>query len=128
VKLRHLDRWNGARRAAAARYTELLAGTPVKTPFVAAYAEHIFHQYTVQAPRRDALAAFFKERGIPHAIYYPVPLHLQKAFAMSGNREGDFPISEQAAREVISLPMHSELTEEQLVFITDAVKSFYKGS
>jgi dTDP-4-amino-4,6-dideoxygalactose transaminase len=125
VKLKHLDRWNAARRAAAQRYSALLAGTPVRTPFVAPFAEHIFHQYTLRAPRRDALAAFLKERGIPHAIYYPVPLHLQKAFAMSGNREGDFPRSEEAARDVLSLPMHSELTEEQLTHIADAVKRFY---
>jgi dTDP-4-amino-4,6-dideoxygalactose transaminase len=128
VKLKHLDRWNAARRAAAKRYTELFSGSPVTVPFIAPYAEHIFHQYTLRVPNRDALAAFLKERGIPHAVYYPVPLHLQKAFEMAGNREGDFPISEQATREVISLPMHSELTEEQLVYITDALKSFYKGS
>ena len=125
VKLKHLDRWNNARKTAAKRYTELFAGSPVSTPSIAPYADHIFHQYTLRAPKRDALAAFLKERGIPHAVYYPVPLHLQKAFAMSGNRAGDFPLSEQAALEVISLPMHSELTEEQLVFITDAIKSFY---
>ena len=125
VKLKHLDRWNAARRDAAKRYSELFAGSPVSAPFIAPYAEHIFHQYTLRAPNRDGLAAFLKDRGIPHAVYYPVPLHLQKAFAMSGNRMGDFPLSEQAAREVISLPMHSELTEEQLVHIAGAVKSFY---
>lgn len=128
VKLQYLDRWNAARRTAALRYTDLLAGADVRTPFVAPYGEHIFHQYTLRVPKRDALASFLKDRGIPHAVYYPVPLHLQQAFAMAGNREGDFPMSEQAAGEVISLPMHSELTEEQLIFITDAVKSFYKGS
>ena len=128
VKLKHLDRWNNARKAAAKRYTELFTGSPVSAPFIAPYADHIFHQYTLRAPKRDALAAFLKERGIPHAVYYPVPLHIQKAFEMSGNKAGDFPLSEQAALEVISLPMHSELTEEQLVFITDAVKSFYTAS
>ena len=128
VKLKHLDRWNNARKAAAKRYTELFAGSPVSTPFIAPYADHIFHQYTLRAPNRNALAAFLKERGIPHAVYYPVPLHLQKAFEMSGNKAGDFPLSEQAAREVVSLPMHSELTEEQLVFIADAVKNFYTAS
>ena len=125
VKARHLDAWNAERRRAADRYTALLAGTPVTLPFVAPGREHIFHQYTVRAPRRDDLAARLKERGIPHAIYYPVPLHLQKAFAMSGGKPGDFPVTEQAAREVISLPMHSELTEEQQRTIAQAIREFY---
>jgi dTDP-4-amino-4,6-dideoxygalactose transaminase len=125
VKLKHLDRWNQARRDAAARYAARLEGIPITAHSVTPYAEHIFHQYTIRAEKRDALASFLKERGIPHAIYYPVPLHLQKAFAISGNRDGDFPKSEQAAREVLSLPMHSELSEEQVGFITDAVREFY---
>jgi dTDP-4-amino-4,6-dideoxygalactose transaminase len=125
VKLRHLEVYNSARRAAAARYTALLSGTPVTTPFAAPKGEHIYHQYTLRAPKRDSLAAFLKEKGIPHAIYYPVPLHLQKAFAMSGGKTGDFPNTERAAAEVISLPMHTELTEGQLEFITGAVSEFY---
>ena len=125
VKLGHLEEYNAARRKAAARYDELFRGTPVAVPATASYAEHIFHQYTVRVPRRDDLAAFLKERGIPHGIYYPVPLHLQKAFAMSGGRKGDFPVTEKATEEVLSLPMHTELTEEQLTTITGAVKEFY---
>jgi dTDP-4-amino-4,6-dideoxygalactose transaminase len=125
VKAPHLDAWNAARRKAAERYTALLRGTPVTPPCVEPHCEHIFHQYTLRAPRRDDLAAYLKERAIPHAIYYPVPLHLQQAFSMSGGRKGDFPVTEAAAAEVLSLPMHTELTEEQLVFITDAIKGFY---
>jgi len=125
VKLKHLDAWNARRRWAASRYTALLEGTPVTTPSVSPDGEHIFHQYTLRVPKRDGLAAHLKGRGIPHAVYYPVCLHLQKAFAMSGFHEGDFPVAEQAAREVISLPMHSELTEEQLVTFADAIKAFY---
>ncbi len=125
VKLRHLENWNTARRRFAARYDELLAGAPVTVPFVSPVCTHIFHQYTVRAPRRDALANHLKEKGIPHAIYYPIPLHLQKAFAVAGNRKGDFPITEQACDEVLSLPMHTELTEEQQVYMTDTIKSFY---
>jgi UDP-2-acetamido-2-deoxy-ribo-hexuluronate aminotransferase len=125
VKLGHLEEYNAARRKAAARYSELFRGTPVAPPATAPYAEHIFHQYTVRVPRRDDLAAFLKEKGIPHGIYYPVPLHLQKAFAMSGGRKGDFPVTEKATEEVLSLPMHTELTEEQLAAITGAVKEFY---
>ncbi len=126
VKLRHLDRWNSRRREAASRYTELLSGTPVVPPFVAPDAYHIYHQYTIRAPERDALAAFLKGEEIPHAIYYPVPLHLQKAYHGYGYRKGDFPVAEQAAEEVLSLPMHSELTEEALDTIAGAVRRCYR--
>lgn len=127
VKARHLDAWNAERRRAAARYTALLAGTPAVTPYCAPEGEHIFHQYTIRVPERDALDARLKERGIPHAVYYPVPLHLQKAFAMSGYHEGDFPVTEQACREVLSLPMHTELTEEQQQHVCTTIKEFYAG-
>mgnify|MGYP001098783562 CR=1 FL=1 len=76
---------------------------------------------------RDDLAARLKERGIPHAVYYPVPLHLQQAFAMAGNKPGDFPQTEQATREVLSLPMHTELNEEQQAFVCDTIREFYAG-
>ena len=125
VKAPHLDAWNALRRKAAERYTALLKGTPATPPSVESHYEHIFHQYTIRVPRRDELAAYLKERAIPHAIYYPVPLHLQQAFSMSGGRKGDFPVTESAAAEVLSLPMHTELTEEHLVTITDAIKGFY---
>ncbi len=125
VKCAYLDQWNAARRHAAARYTKMLEGSPVVPPFIAPHAEHIFHQYTLRVPRRDELAAYLKEKAIPHAVYYPVPLHLQKAFAMAGSSRGDFPVTEKATEDVLSLPMHTELTEEQLTCITDTVKSFY---
>lgn len=125
VKLPHLEAYNTARRNAAQRYNELLENTPVTVPFVPPGVEHIFHQYTLRAPNRDALASFLKEKGIPHAIYYPVPLHLQKAYAQSGGKKGDFPVTEEAAREVISIPMHTELTEKHVQVITGAIKEFY---
>lgn len=124
VKLRYLDQYNAARRAAADRYNTLFQGTPVVTPFVDPRCGHIFHQYTLRVPKRDGLAAHLKERGIPHAIYYPVPLHLQKAFVMSGGKPGDFPVTEQATREVLSLPMHTELTMEQQQFVAGAINEF----
>ena len=125
VKLPHLAEYNAARRRAASRYGELLKGLPLTVPVAASGSEHIFHQYTIRVPARDALAAFLKEKGIPHAIYYPVPLHLQKAFATSGGKEGDFPVTEKAAGDVLSLPMHTELTEEHLQFIAGAIRAFY---
>jgi len=126
VKLHHLEQFNSARQLAAARYDELLKDAPVTLPVVAPYGQHIFHQYTIRAPKRNALAESLKSKGIPHAIYYPVPLHLQKAFEMSGGKKGDFPVSEGAADEVLSLPMHTELTPDQQEYIASAVKEFYR--
>jgi len=128
VKLRYLDLWNERRREAAARYTQLLEGTPVVPPFEAQDGRHIFHQYTLRVPRRDLLSDFLKAEGVPHAIYYPVPLHLQKAYQRFGYATGDFPVAEQAAAEVISLPMHSELTSEQIEFIAARIHRFYATS
>jgi dTDP-4-amino-4,6-dideoxygalactose transaminase len=125
VKLRYLENWNNQRRACAARYDTMLAGTPVTVPYVSPSCTHIFHQYTLCAPNRDQLDAHLKEKNIPHAVYYPVPLHLQKAFASSGNKKGDFPVTEKLSEQVISLPMHTELTEEQQRFMTDTIKEFY---
>jgi UDP-2-acetamido-2-deoxy-ribo-hexuluronate aminotransferase len=128
VKLKYLDQWNRLRYDAAMRYNDLLAGTPVTVPHIATGNTHIFHQYTLRVPMRDALAARLKERGIPHAIYYPIPLHLQPAFAKSGGRKGDFPVTERAGDEVISLAMHTELTPEQQTSITDTIRAFYAGA
>jgi dTDP-4-amino-4,6-dideoxygalactose transaminase len=125
AKLPHLEEYNRARQKAAARYNELLKGLPVTVPYVVPGADHIFHQYTLRVTDRDGLAASFRKKGIPHGIYYPVPLHLQKAFAMSGGKKGDFPVTERATEEVISLPMHTELTDEHLRFITGAIEEFY---
>jgi UDP-2-acetamido-2-deoxy-ribo-hexuluronate aminotransferase len=125
VKLRHLDNWNNARGKFATRYNELLSGAPVTAPYISPVGTHIFHQYTIRAPKRDALADHMKGKGIPHAIYYPIPLHLQKAFLTAGNKRGDFPVTEKACDEVLSLPMHTELNEEQQSFIAQAVKNFY---
>lgn len=125
VKLKYLDEWNARRKSFAARYTQLLAGLPIVTPYTDPECDHIFHQYTIRAPRRDALAALLGARKIPHGIHYPIPLHLQRAFVSSGTKIGDFPETERAAGEVISLPMHTELTEEQLQYITASVRAFY---
>jgi dTDP-4-amino-4,6-dideoxygalactose transaminase len=125
VKLPYLDRWNELRRLFARRYTELLSGLPVSTPVVPAARDHIFHQYTLRAPKRNALAEHLRAKGIPHGVYYPIPLHLQKAYAALGGKPGQFPVTEQAAAEVISLPMHTELTEEQQQHVAGAIREFY---
>ncbi len=121
VKLRYLDQWRDARRAAARRYDALFKGTGITTPAEAPFGTHIYHQYTVRLRNRDTVAAKLTEQRIPYGIYYPIPLHLQVAFRQSGMGEGAFPVTEQACREVLSLPMHTELTEDQQSYVASAV-------
>jgi len=125
VKLKYLDQWNEARRQIAQRYNELLSGLPVTTPYESPDVYHVYHQYTIRAPQRDVLAAYLKEQGIGTMVYYPVPLHLQGLYASLGYGEGSLAVSEAASREVLSLPMYPELTEEQQAGIAEAVRKFY---
>jgi dTDP-4-amino-4,6-dideoxygalactose transaminase len=126
VKLKYLDEWNEARRRVAQRYNELLAGLPVTTPYESPDVYHVYHQYTIRAPQRDALAAHLKERGIGTMIYYPVPLHIQRLYAGLGYGKGSLPASETASREVLSLPMYPELTKAQQVAVAGAIRGFYE--
>ncbi len=126
VKLKHLDGWTEARRRNAARYTAGLAGVPgLTTPHVAGYAGHVFHQYTVRTAERDGLRAFLKERGVASAVYYPIPLHLQRALRHLGHSEGDFPESERAAREALSIPVYAELEPARLDYVVECVREFF---
>jgi len=125
VKLRHLDDWTAARRRVAARYDELLAGAPVTTPYCAPNARHVYHQYTIRAPRRDELEAFLKSKGIGTMIYYPVPLHRQEIYADLGLGPGSLPEAERAAQEVLSLPIYPELTDGQIEEVAAAIRQFY---
>lgn len=125
IKLPHLDRWSEARRRNAAKYDALLADVPgVVTPLVAEHNEPIYHQYTVRISggRRDAVRKNLQEAGIGNEVYYPIPLHLQKCFAYLGHKEGDFPESERAAREVLSIPIYPELTDAQIEIVSTAIK------
>ncbi len=127
AKLPHLAGWSATRREHAAYYAQGLAGVPqVRPPVVDAANEHIFHQYTLRVERRDELQAHLKKEGIGHAVYYPVPLHLQTCFAHLGYGRGSLPESERAAREVISLPIYPELTRAQLDRVIDAIAGFYR--
>lgn len=127
AKLGHLAAWSARRREHAAYYSAALAGVPgVRTPVTDPQNEHIFHQYTLRVERRDELQAHLKAKGIGNAIYYPVPLHRQRCFAHLGYREGRLPAAEQAAREAISLPVYPELTRDQLDYVVDAVRGFYR--
>jgi len=114
AKLARLDEWNQQRRAAAAYYTELLAGVDqVITPRTVEGNEHVFHLYVVRAPGRDGLIAHLGEAGISAAIHYPLPVHLLPAFASLGYSRGDFPVAEKLADEILSLPIYPGITREQ---------------
>ena len=128
IKLKYLDYYNERRKEAAIRYTQLLGDHPnIITPYrVADCSSHVFHQYTLRIidRDRDALVAFLNKNDIPCGVYYPVPLHRQKAYALPNADESKFLVTNQLVKEVISLPMHSELTVEQIEFIAKKVVEF----
>jgi dTDP-4-amino-4,6-dideoxygalactose transaminase len=126
VKLRHLEEWGAQRCRIAARYDELLADSPVATPYVAPGMVHVYHQYTIRAPRRDELRAFLTDQGIGSMIYYPLSLHMQEMYAGLGQGEGSLPEAEQAATEVLSLPIYPEMTPEQVEKVASAIHRFYR--
>lgn len=125
VKLKYLDKWNEKRRQNAALYDYTFADSPVKAPKIDSNNVAIYHQYTVTVPERDRLAKFLTENQIGSAIFYPKPLHLQECFKGLGYREGDFPVAEKLSREVLSLPVYPELTEEQIEYVAKTVLKFY---
>ncbi len=126
VKLKQLDAYNKLRKHAAAFYNSKLEHAPgIKIPVVANYTDHVYHQYTILVEhKRDELKDYLQSKSIPSMIYYPVPLHLSNAYKIYGYEEGDFPVSEKLSRQVLSLPMHTELDAEQLEYITEHVLSF----
>ncbi len=127
VKLGHLDDWSDGRRSRARAYDELFAKTAVRTPVIDVGNTHIFHQYTVRAPKRDELREYLSSREIGSEIYYPVPLHLQECFASLGYSEGDLPEAEAAVKECLSLPVYPELTDDQVEYVALEVRRFYEG-
>lgn len=120
VKLRHLDDWTEGRRAHARRYDQLLAGV-VRTPVELPYARHVYHVYVIRSGERESLARALEAEGIHTGVHYPVPVHLQPAWADLGYAPGSFPVSEQAAREVLSLPMYPELPAHELERVAELV-------
>jgi len=120
VKLRRLDQWNEARRQAAAKYDKALAGTGVITPKVAPYAKPVFHLYVVQVPDRKKQQTAFDAAKVSYGIHYPIPVHLQPAFADLGYKLGSFPVTETLVSKIISLPMFPELTDAQIQQVAGA--------
>ncbi|WP_117211475.1 DegT/DnrJ/EryC1/StrS family aminotransferase [Allorhizocola rhizosphaerae] len=126
VKLSILDAGNAARRALAAQYSEKLRGVgDLLLPPVTPNQVSVFHHYVVRTHSRDALLAHLAEQGVSAGIHYPIPLHLQPAYAFLGHKPGDFPIGEAYAKECLSLPIYPELTEEQLDRVVAAVRGFF---
>jgi dTDP-4-amino-4,6-dideoxygalactose transaminase len=128
VKLDHLDEWNQGRRENATFYNEALESLPVTTPSVRAQAEHIYHQYAIRCPNRDEVIDTLNERDIGAGIHYPVPLHLQESLSDLPYEAGDFPVAEQAAEEVLSLPVFADLTEDQLSYVVDQLEDALDAS
>ena len=140
VKLAYVEEWNNQRGERARFYHKLfeqaglaaapgaagpVAVHPVELPHTAPQAHHIFHQYAIRASRRDPLRQFLSQRGVATEIYYPVPLHLQKALTYLGYRPGDFPEAERAADHLLALPMFPELTEDEQRYVVDSIAAFY---
>ena len=134
VKLRYLPAWNAARHSCAETYDRLFRraglaaaeiGDGIVLPVTDPSAGHVFHQYVVRAARRNELRQFLAERKIGTEIYYPIPLHLQGSLASLGYKEGDFPIAEKAAQEVLALPIYPELREDEQQTVVDSILAFY---
>ena len=136
VKLRHLDAWHEARQKHADLYRELFrqAGLPgtVGLPDVVdstpGVRSHIYNQFVIRTPKRDALREFLTAQGIGTEVYYPVPFHQQECFRDLGHKSGDFPESERAAHETLALPVYPELTPEQQAYVVERIASFHRGA
>ena len=129
VKLRHLNKWNESRRENAKKYNKLLNNIGgITTPYEANYAKHVYHLYVIGVEKegRDKLREELKSKGIATGIHYPIPLHLQPAYNYLGYKRGDFPITEKASQEIISLPMFAELSDEQIEEIVKIIRNYYK--
>ena len=138
AKLPHLDNYNKSRQAAARKYNKAFESIPsIITPKASKNCSgicetcdcHVFHQYTLKLKNvdRDGLVSFLQANDIPCGVYYPIPLHNQKAYQDSRYHEADFPVTNQLVKEVISLPMHTELDDDQIDYITSKVIEFING-
>lgn len=122
VKLAHLDKWNNGRRERAARYNELLSETELVLPREMEYARHVYHVYTVQCDNRDELQNRLTAKGIQSGVHYPIPIHLQPAYASLSYKAGDLPVTERLCERVLSLPLFAELTDAQQSAVVDAIR------
>jgi dTDP-4-amino-4,6-dideoxygalactose transaminase len=128
VKLRHLNAWTEARRARAAKYGRLLGDTSVGLPTERPDCRHVYHVYAVRVRNRDLIRARLHEAGVQTGVHYPIPVHLQPAYADLGYGQGAFPVSEVVAREVLSLPIYPELTSAQIEAVASALIAAEAGT
>ena len=130
IKLKYLDQWTEGRRRNAERYRQLFAQAKltdrVLLPPTVPGNFHVYNQFTVRAPKRDELRTFLKEKGVGTEVYYPLPMHLQNCYRDLGHQKGSFPLSEQAAEEVMSIPIFPELTEVQQSYVVEMMVEFYR--
>ena len=127
VKLKYLDQWNKARQEMAAYYNQRFAGVgDIRVPEVRGYNGAIYHQYTLRTSQRDAMVEHLGKAGVPHAVHYPIPLHLQPAFESLGKKQGSFPVAEDAASRVFSLPIYPEISKDQQDQVVDGIAGFFK--
>jgi UDP-2-acetamido-2-deoxy-ribo-hexuluronate aminotransferase len=128
VKLKYLTSYTQKRNQAATYYDQALNNVPeLKTPLRSLNSTHVFHQYTLKVKSRNELKEYLEKNGIPSMVYYPVPLHFQKAYQRPGLGEGSFPVTEELSKTVISLPIHTEIKEDELSYICDRINHFYHG-
>ncbi len=127
MKLRHLDEWNTMRRALAAEYNRQLFGIEeIVRPTERAHAEHVYHLYVIRTPDREGLSAWLRKHNIATGIHYPIPLHLQQAWLVAGHSGGSLPVTESSSQEILSLPMYPELTVDQVHYISQSVKDYFR--
>jgi dTDP-4-amino-4,6-dideoxygalactose transaminase len=128
VKLKHLSEWNEKRRHNASLYTQHLTLDPIIPPYGPEWSKPVYHLYVIRTQKRDDLQTYLSENGINTGLHYPIPLHLQSAYSNNGLKEGDFPITEKIAKEILSLPMFPHLTEQQILYIAEKIRQFFKTS
>jgi len=131
IKLKNLPEWNEKRRQNASLYTKLFSehstlNTVLTPPFAPSWAKPVYHLYIARASKRDELQKYLGEKGIGTGLHYPIPLHLQKAYAGKGYKDGDYPVTEKVSKEILSLPMFPELNQEQIEYVVEKINEFYK--
>jgi dTDP-4-amino-4,6-dideoxygalactose transaminase len=127
VKLQYLDAWNARRREIAEYYVRHIKNPEVSTPREMSYGRHVFHLFVIRHQRRDALAGYLKENGVHTVIHYPVPIHLQEAYADLGYSPGSIPVAEDYAKQIVSLPIFPQLRDKEVERVAELVNSFADG-
>ncbi|MBI2861640.1 MAG: DegT/DnrJ/EryC1/StrS family aminotransferase, partial [Chloroflexi bacterium] len=127
VKLRYLEEWNQRRRHWATAYSALLEGLDVVWPSASQFSDHVYHLYVIQVDDRDGLQRFLKANGVATGIHYPIPIHLQPAYAILGYQRGSFPVAEAATPRLLSLPLFPELSSDEVEFVAERIGAFLKG-